>query len=452
MEDLLNRNPSEQEVDEALNLIGNHDLSGLSPVENEEFLHWVSDGLVSRQSFQNIIDSIGIYRTVVGTWPDRNDIDSALSLYSIFPNFGDDGSGDADLDGFSDQQEIKFGTDPNDISDFPQNGFSIGQYADDLFSSPAYLSRNSPVPPLFGSSRFENYEQNRRDFVTMLYINKYRQTPQLRQVIQGSNRMKVFDPNSAEAQRDAMLQQRQQFAMLSMFGGGFQQQNGGGGQNNQQFNQLLQNVIGNQQQTPQAPVQYSNPEPAILYVVAFAKEETIDNLPILIGMKSNTVEFETVALMSNLWQENLGLVKTEEVEALSRLKSTDRLSAIMRDERYRSRFPSVLRDSVEIAENWKGSSWLGNYFYNEDSYPWVYHSNFGWVYIHSDSDNHAWLFLPKLGWVWVSKDTTEQYSTGITYTAIHEDGRHLMFDFSSDSNEKDIYYDYSARVWRNYSK
>ncbi|MEC8243866.1 MAG: hypothetical protein VX038_03390 [Verrucomicrobiota bacterium] len=454
IEDLLNRSPSQAEIQEAVSQINRTDLSHFDPIEDRQFLSWVSKNLVARQGFKNIADSVGTYKTVVGLWPSSNEIDRALSVYVAFPNYGDDGSGDSDQDGYSDDQERSFRTDPNDPAIFPQNGFKIGEYADDVLSSVDYLARHKPVPPLFGNDRFVRYEENRREFVNLLYKNKYGKEPTLQQTIQGAYRLAAFDPQSEEAQREIMLEQRQQLAMASMFGGGFGGQGGRGNQggNQQMYTQLFSGLFGNQQQTQTVMPSYANPEPAILYISTFVLEEKLDTQDLIFGMPSSKNEFETVALMVNLWKENLGVVSYAEVGNLAAMSKPDRISAIMKDVRYRSRFPSVLRESVDIAENWKGSDWLGNYFYNEDSYPWVYHLDFGWTYLESSSDNNAWLYLPTIGWVWISKDFTTQSSSGATYTSYHEDGRYLKFDFVNDSSVPDIYYDYSAKRWRNYSK
>ena len=119
----------------------------------------------------------------------------------------------------------------------------------------------------------------------------------------------------------------------------------------------------------------------------------------------------------------------------------------MQDDRYRSRFPSVFRDSTDLADNWKGSDWFGNYYYNKDTYPWIYHTDFGWSYINSTSDTNAWVYLPSIGWIWLSKDTTEQFNDGATYNSYHQDGKYLRFEFEDDPNKTDRYYDYTVKRW-----
>jgi hypothetical protein len=251
--------------------------------------------------------------------------------------------------------------------------------------------------------------------------------------------------------------------MASMLGGGLGGQFGGGlggqlggqgnqGGNNQFTSQLLSGLLGTQQQNQVVLPTYSNPEPAIMYISTFVLEEKLDNQDLIFGMPSSKNEFETVALMINLWKENLGTVSYQEVASYGSMSSTDRLAAIMKDERYRSRFPSVLRNSTDIAENWKGSKWLGNFYYDESSYPWVYHAEFGWVYIESTSDTNAWLYLPKIGWVWFSENTSEKYPNGMSYYGYKQGSGWLLFDFYESDAEPDVFFDYSTGAWNNYSK
>ena len=108
-----------------------------------------------------------------------------------------------------------------------------------LFPSRDYTDIHGPVPvltpPEAGADRFVNYDANRRDFVRVLYNNKYGTPPTVSQEIQGSYRISVFDPNSEEAKLDSQRQMMQQLAMYSSLGvgglggGGGR---GGGGNNN----------------------------------------------------------------------------------------------------------------------------------------------------------------------------------------------------------------------------
>ena len=89
----------------------------------------------------------------------------------------------------------------------------------------------------------------------------------------------------------------------------------------------------------------------------FVLEEKVGNQDLLYGMPSKKSEFETVALMINLWKENLGTISYDDISKFASMSDHERISAIMKDERYRSRFPSILRNSKEIADNWRESNW-----------------------------------------------------------------------------------------------
>ena len=46
-------------------------------------------------------------------------------------------------------------------------------------------------------------------------------------------------------------------------------------------------------------------------------------------------------------------------------------------------------------------TWLG--IYNDKTFPWIFHSQLGWVYVHSPDGKQAWLFIPDLGWFWTTE-------------------------------------------------
>ena len=112
--DLLGVNPSQSEVANAYNTDMD---TGDYLFENNAFLVWASR-LSSRDSFQNMVDSIGGYHIMTGQWPLATKVDEILNTYSASPNNNSDGSGDADGDGYSLLQEIRFQTDDQDPTSF----------------------------------------------------------------------------------------------------------------------------------------------------------------------------------------------------------------------------------------------------------------------------------------------------------------------------------------------
>ena len=131
-----------------------------------------------------------------------------------------------------------------------------------------------------------------RDFVRVLYNNKYGTPPTVSQEIQGSYRISVFDPNSEEAKLDSQRQMMQQLAMYSSLGvGGLGGGRGrGGGNNNQLFASLLGGLNNNNQNQQTGPT-FNNPggQPAVLFVTNMIAEKKIDNQNMIWGANSNAI-------------------------------------------------------------------------------------------------------------------------------------------------------------------
>ena len=55
-------------------------------------------------------------------------------------------------------------------------------------------------------------------------------------------------------------------------------------------------------------------------------------------------------------------------------------------------------------EQWLYSPWFGS-FYATGNYKkaWIFHADFGWIYVHEEARGGIWLWLEENGWVWTSK-------------------------------------------------
>ena len=51
---------------------------------------------------------------------------------------------------------------------------------------------------------------------------------------------------------------------------------------------------------------------------------------------------------------------------------------------------------------WKYLSWFG--YSSDQSFPWIYHENLGWIYLYSPTGKEAWFYFPNLGWLWSSEE------------------------------------------------
>ena len=116
--------------------------------------------------------------------------------------------------------------------------------------------------------------------------------------------------------------------------------------------------------------------------------------------------YKTAALISSLWQENLGVMSEDLISQYHGLSTESLISTLMSDSRYFSRFGglSISRDAqeVESAPGWKFLDWLGHF--NDEKFPWIYHSGLGWVYIHGPKQGEAWFYIPSIGWLWTNEE------------------------------------------------
>jgi hypothetical protein len=423
--DLLFYEPSEQEVELSLGSIGSGTY-GEYIFENPTFLEWVSS-ITQKQSFQDLVSAVAGYYITMGYWPSKNSMDDALQTYSSIPNYGTDGSGDSDGDGYSTNQETIWGTSDTNATDFPDNAFRLGSYLDMTFSSLPFLRTHGAIGPFNGDQN----EFNRRMFVTLLFRNKHGSQPTLQQQIQGSYRIKSLDPQQAQ-QNNQQQQMMQQMMMYSMMGGGFG--NNGRGNNNNNNNNMFGGGFGggmfggggglfgggNQNQQPVATPNYKNGDGAVLFTTHMVLEEQVDGLDLLWDAPKKQHEFQTAAAMLALWQDNLISLDQAEINQYSSMPLASQIQVMMKDYRYRSRFAgmSISKDAEQhpTAPDWKYLPWLG--YYNDLAFPWIYHAGgekstkgLSWVYVQAPTSKEAWFYISGIGWVWSAESIWKSLPT-----------------------------------------
>jgi len=52
--------------------------------------------------------------------------------------------------------------------------------------------------------------------------------------------------------------------------------------------------------------------------------------------------------------------------------------------------------------NWRESPWFGSFFRANEN--WIYHADFGWLYLSGDDTDSIWVWSQSLGWLWTSKN------------------------------------------------
>ena len=95
----------------------------------------------------------------------------------------------------------------------------------------------------------------------------------------------------------------------------------------------------------------------------------------------------------------------------------------------------LLSEGVTATAGWKQAGWFGYYF--SESYPWIYHSNLGWIYVSESETTGVWLYREPLGWLWTNPST-------YPYLYRNESSNWLYLDREHGPIR---YYDYSTSNW-----
>ncbi len=90
---------------------------------------------------------------------------------------------------------------------------------------------------------------------------------------------------------------------------------------------------------------------------------------------------------------------------------------------------------VDEFSGWWQSSWFG--FYNGQFYPWIYHQNLGWVFVHLESSVGSWLYHQRLGWMWTMPDLFPHLFLS----------KRNQWAYVHQSTAKTTIYDYEEEEW-----
>jgi hypothetical protein len=100
-------------------------------------------------------------------------------------------------------------------------------------------------------------------------------------------------------------------------------------------------------------------------------------------------------------------------------------------------FLDDLSDSSPIqgSDGWWESSWMGAFY--AESYPWIYHQDLGWLFVHLDSPLGSWMYHPRLGWLWTMPNV---------FPHLFLSKRNQWFHVNQ-STAKTTIYDYQEEEW-----
>jgi len=92
----------------------------------------------------------------------------------------------------------------------------------------------------------------------------------------------------------------------------------------------------------------------------------------------------------------------------------------------------------ERAGGWKTSDWFGNFISYEKG--WLYHARLGWLYSSAASEGSVWLWKQNFGWLWTKEDAWP-------YLWSHQSGGWLYL-YPGKVEETPRFYDYSSESYR----
>jgi len=95
-------------------------------------------------------------------------------------------------------------------------------------------------------------------------------------------------------------------------------------------------------------------------------------------------------------------------------------------------------DVQERSGGWKTSAWFGNFISYEKG--WLYHARLGWLYSSPASESSVWLWKENFGWLWTKEDAWP-------YLWSHQSGGWLYL-YPVKVEETPRFYDYSTESYR----
>ena len=314
----------------------------LNPARLEEIL-----GVVNTSSIQSIIDSI-VNLTNQGEYEYMADL---ISAYQVL--FGEYHS-----------SSVTFYVHYNSWGEQIRNNRSVGllAYITDQLSSIKYTNKYGSIPNdkphFFGTVEGINFN-NRRDFVSRHWLNKYGNQPTVMQYMAGAKKMWDYAGGSAAATN---------YAMNRMAAADFV------------FNLTT--------------------EPTVKYGITGSITQ-----PYITGMGSNTNRSLFLDRAKQYALGNAGSFANifEDVMQASGSTSQKMLEVIEEDPALIRRFNLLWEDSTSLAfDYWKYEDWFGHFM--DEKYPWIYHVDLGWLYSHGTSQRNIWFYSETMGWFWTNRE------------------------------------------------
>ncbi|MFC1452409.1 hypothetical protein ACFLSJ_03585 [Verrucomicrobiota bacterium] len=86
---------------------------------------------------------------------------------------------------------------------------------------------------------------------------------------------------------------------------------------------------------------------------------------------------------------------------------------------------------------WKWVDWFG--FFNDGSFPWLYHAQHGWMYCTGESVAGLWMYTPDMDWLWTSREA---------YPFLYRASDNAWLWYLAESANPRWFYNLSAGEWQ----
>ena len=140
---------------------------------------------------------------------------------------------------------------------------------------------------------------------------------------------------------------------------------------------------------------YEAGECAVDLVYNLSKEMLFEGgLPYILGTENKRRLYRIVSYYFLYYGENVSEIDNEEIEYLATLDEADALRNILSDYRWTSQSNRIWQNSRTLNwGQWKEEKWFGSFM--DKYFPWVFHSELGWVYIEGTTQKGFWFYSSK---------------------------------------------------------
>jgi hypothetical protein len=156
-------------------------------------------------------------------------------------------------------------------------------------------------------------------------------------------------------------------------------------------------------------------------------------MPYILGSNRIRATVYTPATLAALiLKEDWEGMQSDQEKSLLGRPADQVITSLTRDSRYIKDYNFIWRDSTVLSNldpNWKYEAWFGTF--NDASFPWIFHSQIGWLYCGSNTQCNTWFYSPKFGWIWTQKSLNSDEN----YINFYSDSLKSWIVFKKNSSE-----------------